>query len=320
MAEPTSGYAEIPAGVAAFYDRNLLERATPELLHDKWGQRRPIPKNASDSIKFRRWNALPTAMVALTEGVTPTGSSMAVTDMTATLSQYGDFTILTDKVNMMVEDNVIKESTDVLGEQGGETIDEVVRDILVAGTNVVYAGTATSRATVAANIDVVAIKTAVKLLKGQNAKKFTETIVGTTKIGTVPVRASFVAICHTDTSETLEDIDGFKSYEEYASQTLVDMSEIGVVKGVRFCETTKGAIFEGEGAASADVYATLVFGKNAYGVVSLRGQRNIEVIVKSLGSAGSADPLNQRASVGWKAWATAKILNDAWLVRIESAE
>ena len=316
----TTGTGQVPAGVSAFYDRNLLERAIPELLHDKWGQRRMIPKNNSDSIKFRKWNALATATTPLTEGVTPTGSQMSVTDVTATLSQYGDFTILTDKVNMMVEDNVIKETTDVLGEQGGETIDEVIRNILVAGTSVFYANSVASRLLTASVILQADITRAVKYLKGQNAKKFTETITGTTRVGTVPVKASYVGICHTNTTETIENMAGFKSYEEYASQTLVDMSEIGTVKGVRFCETTKAKIFTGAGAAGVDVYATLIFGKNAYGVVSLRGQKNIQSIVKPLGSAGTADPLNQRASVGWVAWATAKILNQAWMTRIESAE
>jgi len=315
-----TGTAQVPSGIQAFYDRNLLERATPELLHDKWGQRRNLPKNQSDSIKFRRWNALPTAMTPLTEGVTPAGSAMSVTDMTATVLQYGDFTILTDKVSLVVEDNVIKETTDVLGEQGGETIDEVIRDIIVAGTSVFYANDVAARVNVADKIAISDIKAAVKYLKGQNAKKFTETIVGTTRVGTVPVKASFIGICHTDTSDTLEDLDGFKSYEEYASQTLVDMAEVGTAKGVRFVETTKAKVFTGEGAASADVYATLIFGKNAYGVVSLRGQKNIQTIVKPLGSSGTADPLNQRASVGWQVWITAKILQDAWITRIESAE
>ena len=315
-----SGTTQIPSGIQAFYDRNLLERAIPALLHDKWGQRRPLPKKQSDSIKFRRWNALPTAMTALTEGVTPAGSAMSVTDVTATVLQYGDFTILTDKVQLVVEDNVVKEATDVLGEQGGETIDEVIRDIIVAGTAVGYAGAVADRASVAGKIDETAVKLAIKTLKGQNAKKFTEVIQGSARISTYPIRASFVGICHTDTTETIEAFDGFKGSEEYASQTLIDMTEIGAYKNVRFCETTKAKVFAGAGAGSVDVYATLIMGKNAYGVVSLRGQKNITTIVKPLGSSGTADPLNQRSSVGWVAWATAKILNDAWLYRIESAE
>ena len=315
-----SGYTQIPAGVQAFYDRNLLERAIPALVHDKWGQRRPIPKNNSDSIKFRRWNALPTATTALTEGVTPAGSQMSVTDVTATLLQYGDFTILTDKVNMMVEDNVVKESTDVLGEQGGQTVDEVTRDDLMGGTAVIYVGGVADRASVAGKVTDAELKQAIKLLKGQNAKMFTTTITGSVKVGTAPIRKAYVGIVHTDTTETLEGITGFKGTEEYASQTLIDVNECGAYKNIRFVETTVAKVFAGAGAGSVDVYASLILGKDAYGVVSLRGQKNIQTIVKPLGSAGTADPLNQRASVGWVAWTVTKILNNNWMVRVESAE
>jgi len=313
-----TGTAQVPAGVQAFYDRNLLERALPALVHDKFGQMRNLPKGNSDTIKFRRWNALATATTPLTEGVTPTGSAMSVTDITATIVQYGDFTTLTDKVSLVTEDNVIKEATDVLGEQGGQTADEVHRDVLVAGTNVRYANGVGARGSVASAILTADIDNAITTLKGQNAKRFTEVITGTTKVGTLPIKSAYIGICHTDTSDTLEAMTGWKGVEEYASQQLVDMNEIGSYRYVRFVETTMGKIWSGAGSASADVYATLIFGKNAYGIVSLRGQKNIQTIIKPLGSAGTADPLNQRATVGWKMWTVAKILNDNFMVRIES--
>ena len=315
-----SGTAQIPSGVQAFYDRNLLERAVPALVHDKWGQQRTIPKNNSDSIKFRRWNALATATTALTEGVTPAGKQMSVTDITATLKQYGDFTILTDKVQLVVEDKVVKETTDVLGEQAGETLDEVTRDVLVAGTAVVFANGVANRGLVADKISEADVKSAIKTLKNQNAKKFTTTITGSVKVGTSPVRSAFVGIVAPNTVETLEDFTKYKGVEEYASQTLIDINEVGTYKDVRFIETTMAKVFAGEGAGSVDVYGSLILGKNAYGVVSLRGMKNIQTIIKPLGSAGTADPLNQRSSVGWIAWSVTKILNDNWMVRIESAE
>ncbi len=315
-----SGTAQIPSGVQAFYDRNLLERAVPALIHDKWGQQRTIPKNNSDSIKFRRWNALATATTPLTEGTTPAGKQMSVTDITATILQYGDFTILTDKVQLVVEDKVVKETTDVLGEQAGETIDEVTRDVMVAGTAVRYASSVSDRASVALAITEDDVKSAIKTLKNQNAKKFTTTITGSVKVGTLPVRSAYVGIVAPNTTETLEGFAGYKGVEEYASQVLIDVNEVGSYKDVRFVETTMAKVFAGEGAGSVDVYATLVMGKNAYGVVSLRGMKNIQTIIKPLGSSGVADPLNQRSSVGWVAWTITKILNDNWMVRIETAE
>lgn len=320
MASTTS--TQIPAGVSAFYDRNLLENATPALVHDKYGQTRSIPKNNSKSTKFRRYNALAVATTPLTEGVTPASTQLAVTDVTATLVQYGAFATLTDIVSLVTEDSVIKEATDVLGQQAGETLDVIYRDILNAGTSVIYAGatvtsTIDTRAEVASAPSVADLNMVIKTLKGQNAKKFTNMIQGSAKVNTYPIRPAYMAIAHTDKVAEYENLTGWKSVEEYASQGEVDMNEAGAFKNLRFMETTNAKVFTGEGAGSVDVYSTLVFGKDAYGIVGLRGNRNIETVVKPLGSG--EDPLNQRATVGWKALATAKILNDAFMVRLESA-
>ncbi|WP_373069832.1 N4-gp56 family major capsid protein [Sulfurimonas sp.] len=313
---------QIPAGVQAFYDRNLLERATPELVHDKYGQMRNIPKGGSDSIKFRRYNGLTAATTPLTEGVTPSGSQLSITDVTATVAQYGDFVTITDTVNLTVEDNVITEATDVLGEQAGDTVDQVYRDVLNAGTNVFYAGsidttTIDTRVEVASAPLAKDLDACITALKGQKAKKFTSMIQGSNKINTYPIRPAFMAITHTDKVEELEALTGWKSVEEYASQSEVDLCEAGAYKSIRFVETTNAKVFTGAGAAGVDVYSTLILGKNAYGVVGIKGNRNIQTIVKPLGSGD--DPLNQRATVGWKVWATAKILNDAFMIRYESA-
>lgn len=316
MANTTT--TQVPAGVQAFYDRNLLERAVPSLVHDMFGQRRNIPKNNSLTIKFRRYNALAANVTPLTEGVTPAGKQLGVTDITATLAQLGDFVTLTDLVNMTVEDAVITEATDVLGDQAGDSVDQYIRDILNTGTNVYYAAAVAGRVNVAAAPSVADVKAIITALKGQNAKPHTQLIQGSNKTNTYPIRPSFWAITHTDKIEDYEDLAGWKGVEEYASQGTVDVNEAGALKnGVRFIQTTNAKVFTGAGALGVDVYSTLIFGKDAYGVVSLKGQRNVETIVKPLGSGD--DPLNQRATVGWKALVTAKILNDNHMMRYETA-
>ena len=93
--------------------------------------------------------------------------------------------------------------------------------------------------------------------------------------------------------------------------------EIGKVANVRFVETSEAKIFVGGGKDGRDVYATLIFGDNAYGTTSVEGG-GLQHIVKQLGSAGTADPLNQRATCGWKALFTAKRLVEQYMVRIET--
>ena len=314
---PTTTTTQIPAGVQAFYDRNLLERAVPSLVHDGFGQTRTIPKGSSKSIKFRKYSALPVASTPLTEGVTPSGSQLSVSDITATVAQYGDFVTLSDMVSMTVEDLIVTEATEVLGEQAGLTLDTVYRDIINAGTSVHYANSVAGRASVALAPSASDLDAVIKTLKGQNAKKFTQLIQGSAKINTYPIRPAYMAITHTDKVSDLEKLAGWKGVEEYASQGQVDMNEAGAYKNIRFLETTNAKVFVGAGSVGVDVYSTLVLGKDAYGVVGLKGNRNIETIVKPLGSGD--DPLNQRSTVGWKAVATAKILNDAFMVRYETA-
>ncbi len=77
-------------------------------------------------------------------------------------------------------------------------------------------------------------------------------------------------------------------------------------------------IYPGEaGAKGRDVYATLILGANAYGVSEIKGG-GLQHIVKQLGSAGTGDPLDQRATVGWKATKAAVRLVEAFMRRIET--
>lgn len=319
---------QVPPGVQAFYDRNLLDRAQPAEVHGRFGQKRPIAMRNGNQIKFRRYSQLAVASTPLTEGVTPAGSSLAVTDLTATLAQYGDYITLSDMVDMTNQDPVITEATDVLGDQAGTTIDQVRRDVLVAGTNVFYANGVASRATVAQKFIAADLDKCIRFLKVQNAKYVKQGIMPSDKVGTGSVRKAFIALVHPDVEFDLENITGYRSVSDYGSQEGVIEDEIGAYKNIRFVSSTNCKIFAGAGAAGTtvyknnganfDVYATLIFADNSYGVCPLSGAA-MKSYTKALGSAGTADPLEQRATVGWKATTTTKILNDSWLCRLESA-
>lgn len=319
---------QVPPGVQAFYDRNLLTRAQPAEVHGRFGQKRPIAKRNGNQIKFRRYSQLAVASTPLTEGVTPAGSSLAVTDLTATLSQYGDYITLTDLVSMTNQDAVVTEATDVLGDQAGTTIDQARRDVLVAGTNALYANAVANRSAVNVKFTSTDLDKAIRFLKVQNAKYVKDGIMPSDAVGTGSVRKAFIALVHPDVEFDLENITGYRSVSDYGSQENVLEDEIGAYKNIRFISSTNCKIFPGAGAAGTtvyknnganfDVYVTLIFAANAYGVCPLSGEA-MQTYVKALGSAGTADPLEQRSTVGWKATTTTKILNDSWMVRIESA-
>jgi len=81
--------SEVGPAVDTYYDKLLLARAMPFQIHNIAAQRRNVPGKNADIIKFRRYTNLTTATTALTEGVTPAGQSLDVTDLTVQLDQYG---------------------------------------------------------------------------------------------------------------------------------------------------------------------------------------------------------------------------------------
>lgn len=319
---PLTTTAEIPAEVNAFYDKTLLRRAVPRFVHNRFAQQRNIPrKSGSLTIKFRKYGNLAAATTPLTEGITPVGSQLSVTEITATVAQYGDFIMVTDVLDYQSQDPILMEAAEVLGDQAGDTLDQITRDIITAGTNVYYAGTGhTTRVQVAAGelITLTLVQKAVRLLANNNTRKLTRMVNATTGIGTTPLNASYIGIVHPNTTYDLKAISSWVSVEKYASTNGIMDGEVGKLDEVRFIESTNAKVFTGLGAAAIDVYATLIMGADAYGTTSISGE-SLRNIVKPLGSAGTADPLNQRATTGWKATFVAKILNDAFMVRIEHA-
>jgi len=318
---------EVTHAVNNFYDRALLDRATPLLLHNKYGQIRDIPKGNTNVIKFRKYGALAVNTTSLTEGVTPAGKQLSVTDITATVSQYGDYVTLSDFVQMTTLDPILTETAEVLGEQAGQSLDQIIRNIVAAGTSVQYCDVTAPKANAArsdvAAADVIAadeVRIAVRTLKVNNAPKITKMVNPDNGYATTPVNSCYVGIVHPKVAYTLKGLTGFDPIEKYARMIPGGAmeGEIGRLDEVRFIETTYAKVFTGEGAGLIDVYATLILGNNAYGVTRISGEA-LKNIVKPLGSAGTSDPLDQRTTSGWKATLTSAILQQLYMLRLESA-
>lgn len=296
----TGSGQDLSPEMKTYYDMTLIRTADPYLVHDQFGQKRPIPARSGKTIEFRRFPSLPKQMTPLTEGVTPDGQKLSVTSMTATLSQYGGYIVSSDMLELTAIDNVLLETTKILASQAGRTSDAITREVLAGGTNVRYAGGKTSRSNITASdvLKVADIKKAVRDLKSKNAEK---------------INGYYVAIVHPDTVFDLWNDSEWVEASKYAGSEQIFKGEIGKLYGVRFVESTEAKIWDVSGVS---VYGTLILGANAYGVTTLGG-KGIEHIVKQKGSAGTGDPLDQRSSVGWKLLKTAKILVDEYMVRIE---
>ena len=358
-----------------YYDSELIRNAQALLVHDRFGQKRSIPKNGGKTIEFRKLNPFPKATTALVEGVTPDGKKLDWSKLSATVNQYGDYVTVSDMLDLTAVDNNILEATVILGDQAGRTLDTVTREVINAGTNVQYAaGEVNARHELTPDhiMTVAAVKKAVNTLKKGLAKK---------------IDGDYVAIIHSNVAYDLMNDPEWQSVKDYNPKDWYE-GEIGRIFGCRFIETTEAKVFCGEdlcedgrnltiesasgknitvdeaisesivgrkliiggkrftveavsgdvialdsepsasagdivypgegGSEGMPVYSTLFIGADAYGITEVEGG-GLKTIIKQLGSAGSGDPLDQRATVGWKAVKTAAILSQPFMVRVESA-
>ena len=300
----------LSAEMKTFYDKTLITLASPYLVHDQFGQKRDIPKNNGKIIEFRKFSSLPKALKPLTEGVTPTGNKLNVSAISATVEQYGDYIEQTDMLELTAVDNTIVEATKQLASQAGLTMDTIVRNEIVGGTNVLYCpkvnGGGETEVTSRSDIDstsllrVKDVFRAAAELKAMNAPK---------------IDGYYVGIIHPYVAYDLMQEAGnqWMEVQKYATPENMLNGEIGCLGGVRFVESTEAKIWKTSGKPA--VFATLIIGADAYGVTSVTGG-GIEHIVKQKGYGN--DPLNQRSSIGWKGLKTAKRLVEEYLVRIES--
>ena len=286
-----------------FYDMTLIDEAQPNLVHDQFGQKRPIPANGGKKIEFRKFASLPKATTPLTEGVTPDGKKLTAEKIEAEVSQYGDYIVQSDVLELTSIDNTIVEATKVLGNQAGLTLDTITRNVLQSGTNVYYCpkgdGTAVDSRSALDNtckLTVDVVKKVVAILRANNAPK---------------INGDYVAIIHPYVAYDLMADPAWIEAHKYATPENIYEGEIGKIAGVRFVETSEAKVYEG------GVFGSLFIADGAYGTTEITGG-GLQTIVKQKGSAGTADPLDQRSSIGWKAMKTAEILIDPYMMRVES--
>lgn len=353
----TTGSAGMSVEMKTYYQSRLIDNAEPNLIHDQFGDKYPIPANGGKTTEFRAYDSLPKALKPLTEGVTPKGGSLNVTHILATVSQFGHYVTISDMLKLTAIDNNIVQALKVLGSQAGRTLDTVTRDVLAGGSNVIYAGGKFLRKNLESTdrLTPELVFRAATQLRAQNAPT---------------INGDYVGIVHPYAAFDLMRSEEWIEAHKYASPEEIYKGEIGKIGGVRFVQSTeakiwkdstcpndialsyKGAktfanvLIDGVAAGSDDevkvaiadgknvtadsgdldsvvtvtggvssVFSTLILGANAYGVTEVTGG-GLQTIIKQLGDG--EDPLNQRATVGWKATKTAERLVEQNMVRIEA--
>lgn len=306
----TSGVNALTAEQHTFFQEEMLDRLLPELVWTKFGEKKTIPERKGATTNFRRLNSLAVSTTALTEGVTPDGVNLDIVAITATVSEYGNWTKISEFIDMTGFDPILQEASGLMGENAGESIDVIVRDIVSAGTNVVYANAKTARNLVAASDKI----TAADILKVRRTMKRNKV----KEIKLPGGGSGYVALVHTDVAMDLMQTQEWKDQNTYVDTKNREEGMLGKMYGIYFMEVDNGVKFAGAGASSADVYGTIFLGKGAYGLPDIGGSMKPQIIVHPAGSAGSADPLNQFNTVAWKCAFTAVRLQELAIVRYES--
>lgn len=307
----TTGVNALTAEQHTYYQDAMLERLTPMLTWTKFGEKKNIPKRKGATTNFRRLNSLAVSKTALTEGVTPDGVNLDITSVNATVKEYGNWTKISEFLNLTGFDPVMTEVSELLGENAGESMDEITRDMVAAGTNVLYANNKTARNT----IGVADKITAADIIKARRALKRAKV-----KPLNLPDGAGrgYIAFVHVDVAADLIQTDEWKkANNENNTKNFMD-GVLGKMYGIWFVEVDNGVIFPGAGATTADVYGTIFLGKGGYGIPDIDGSSKPDIIVHPAGSAGGADPLNQFNTVAWKCAFTVVRLQELAILRYES--
>jgi N4-gp56 family major capsid protein len=330
MPQTQYGDGGISPRTNVYAEREMLRWAKPIMVLEKLGLAKQMPKQKTDTIKFRRPRVFTAATTPLVEGVTPASTQFAYDDVSVSMKQYGMVIEVTDKIEDLHEDPVLNDAATQAGENIGRTIEALNYSVVRAGTSVFYAN-GTSRTAVNTPITLNKLRAAVRYLMAQKAMKITKILSGSSKFATVPVEAAYVAVCHTDCVADIRNLAGFTPVANYGSMEPISEYEVGVVEDVRIIASADlTAIADAGGAklgasgtmistsgTSADIYPIIIFGQDAWGHVALRGQGAVAPSIIPVQTKTKDDPLGQRGYVGWKTWWAGLILNQTWMTRIE---
>lgn len=322
-------FGDISPRVGIYAVANFLDHASYVQTLERFARVEALPKNKGQIVKWRRFVPFEINTTALVEGVTPAPNMLQYEDVTTVVSQYGAWTTFTDVILDTHEDPNLQKISMGLGEQAGAVKEQLIWAEVNGGTNVIYSGAATSRATVEAPISEDELIAAQRFLKASRAKPLTKMLKASTNIATEPVAPGYIAVGHSNLEPDFRALPNFVVREKYSQVNLISDWELGKFQDIRVILTPDLGPFYGAGSGTTtgvlsrdgdnvDVYPIVVFGADAFGVVPLRGMDSVSVVVKNP-THTFEDPLAQRGFASWKMWYVAVRLNEEWMVRIEAA-
>lgn len=304
----------------------------------------------TNSVKWRRIEKLTAVSSALSEltsvaGYDRTPANPTSTDVEAAVLKYGNYILLTEEADLFNHNGQDAKLVEILGINAGESLDKLQRNEMEDNSGITYVGGVASDGVVVSKLTLTAVETVINSLVRQDAMPFRPGTMGSTNIGTLPTLESYNLICHPDVAYDIAKFStGFTGVEQYAGQRATAPGEFGTVAiagfAVRCLQTNHASVDSNlggdassnglRGSTGADLYSTVIYGSNAVGSVGFGFEHikevyrdgdmmpSIQLIMKSRGSSGTADPYDELSTLAWKSWHAAKVLNTNWIQTVRS--
>lgn len=314
--------SEIASEVDVFYDKTLIDPLRSSLVYAKYGQKKTVKEN--DTIKFESYPDLGTRPVALSEGVNPAPQQLSKSYVTAQVSLYGGYVEITEDVDVYTINQPTAIAQERVSRQAVETLDELTRNVIHGGDNVMYADSVAARSDIVTKITEADLRKLARAMIANKAPFFKQMINGSTGVGTSPIPASYLMFVSGEVYYDAEQLTGFKAAHEYASTGQTEDQEVGSVGKFRLILANNAPEVEGGGGAVGltglghtsdvvDVHKCLAISPDAFGNVDCDG--GIKTIRKGKNEVGG--PLELTQTAGWKSRYTAVILDQAKMYRYE---
>lgn len=283
--------------IMSFLESKFLDFIKKELLLVPMGKKKVLPQHMGKTVKWNQWTAPASSVTALSEANPGDGISLTSTAYTNTLAAYGQYVSISDFLQMAAINDTMNDAQELLAYVAALSLDQIVRNELDANGTQRYADPVnnSSKANVESGTDQMAssdLKLVLKALRASNIPTFEN---GKYK-GVIHPYMEFSLLSETAASSFI-----ILSGNNGSAGTVIESAEIGSAFGIQLSRSTNIRA----DATSTNTYGNIFVGRDAFGVVDL-ASAGLKMIVKETGSAGSADPLDQIATVGYKVYFSVK--------------
>jgi N4-gp56 family major capsid protein len=290
--------------MSTYYEKVFLARAEYEYIFNQGAQMRSMPSNEGKTVNFTRHTPLATATTALTEGSNPAEVALTATTVTATLAEYGTTVKISRFLDLTSIDKNNKEKIEVVGQNMGETLDEITRNELFTGATTQFAGAKAALTDVSATdvLSVAEIRKAVRTLKKNKARRYQDPV------------APWMGKVGPDTSFDLTSDTTFINADIYdnGAEKLYN-GELGKILGVRLLESPN----QKSEASTTTVYSNFIHGADAFGCMDLVGDKPQMYIIPHT-KVDSGNPAGRFSLVSWATSYVCKTLNSSWIINIKT--